>query len=134
MRVLKENRLDIIRWTLVYFTSSIGGFLMKKYVLASFLGMSLVLAACGGAADKDTATDTGVTASAEVEKHFQQSCASCHGGNLEGRSGPNLQKVGSKYSKDEIEDIIVNGQGGMPGGLLKGAEASEVADWLAQHN
>ena len=34
---------------------------------------------------------------------------------------------------EEIEDIILNGQGNMRGGFLKGEEASTVAAWLAEH-
>ena len=30
-----------------------------------------------------------------------------------------------------IETLIANGKGAMPGGLIKGEEAVEVAEWLA---
>ncbi|WP_066175522.1 cytochrome c551 [Bacillus marinisedimentorum] len=62
---------------------------------------------------------------------YAQSCVQCHGQNLEGQVGPALNEVGSKLSKDEILDIIENGQGSMPGGLLKGDDADMVATWLA---
>ena len=51
---------------------------------------------------------------------------------LRGQSGPDLTKVGAKYEKDEIKNIIINGQGGMPGGLLNEADADVVASWLAE--
>ncbi|MBH0229899.1 cytochrome c [Halobacillus yeomjeoni] len=73
------------------------------------------------------------TASASPEEMFQSKCSSCHGGNLEGGAGPNLQKVGSSYSADEIKDIIVNGKGSaMPAGLYTGEQAAKLAEWLAE--
>ncbi|MFO1444459.1 cytochrome c [Bacillus sp. Bva_UNVM-123] len=111
---------------------------MKKKLLAFLMGTSLVLAACGGGTDtskeKDTGTTTGgeTTANAgDAQKFYDQKCSSCHGGNLEGGVGPALDKAGSTYSKEDIENIIANGQGAMPAGLLKGDEASQVAEWLA---
>lgn len=112
---------------------------MKKKLLALLMGTSLVLAACGGgddAKEKDTdKTNNGgetTTASAgDAEKLYNQKCSSCHGGNLEGGVGPALDKAGSNLSKEDIEKIIADGQGAMPAGLLKGDEASQVADWLA---
>lgn len=110
---------------------------MKKKLLALLMGTSLVLAACGGGddakeTDKGTKTGGETTASAgDAEKLYNQKCSSCHGGNLEGGVGPALEKAGSKLSKEDIENIIANGQGAMPQGLLKGDEASQVAEWLA---
>lgn len=111
---------------------------MKKKLLALLMGTSLVLAACGGGDDtkeKEPATNKSgeeTTASAgDAEKLFAQKCSSCHGGNLEGGVGPTLETIGSKLSKEDIENILANGQGSMPSGLLKGDEASQVAEWLA---
>lgn len=70
---------------------------------------------------------------ARAQAIFQQSCSSCHGANLEGSVGPNLQKVGAKYSEEEILAIIEKGRGQMPGGLVKGDEAKNLAAWLADH-
>lgn len=67
------------------------------------------------------------------EQIFQSSsCIGCHGKNLEGGAGPNLQHAGSKWSKDKILNQIKNGGNGMPGGLLSAADAQKVADWLAK--
>ncbi|MEO2077618.1 MAG: cytochrome c551 [Bacillus sp. (in: firmicutes)] len=110
---------------------------MKKKLLTLLLGTSLVmgLAACGGGGDKTKDTGNGTTDTAQAgdaQKIFDQKCSSCHGGDLKGGMGPNLTKVGSKYSKDEILDILKNGKsGGMPAGLVSGDEADQVADWLA---
>jgi cytochrome c551 len=109
---------------------------VKKKWLALLIGTSLALAACGGGGDSAQEErkegNGGETVSGgDAEKLFQQSCASCHGQNLEGGMGPNLQKVGSKYSEEDIENIIQNGQGAMPKGVLKGEDAAKVAEWLA---
>jgi cytochrome c551 len=103
---------------------------VKKKFLAFLMGTGLVLAlaACGGGGDDEaTGGDT-----VDAEKIAAQKCSSCHGENLEGQGGSaNISKLGAKYSKDEIEEIILNGKGGMPGGVIKGEEASAVAEWLA---
>ena len=114
---------------------------MKKKLLAILFGSALVLAACGGGGDEgggDTGgtdtndTDTTDTASAgNAEEIFKQNCSSCHGGNLEGGAGPQLSAIGSKYSADEIQNVIANGQGIMPPKIIEGDEAAAVAEWLA---
>ena len=110
---------------------------MKKKWLATFmLGSALMLGACGGddSGTEDTNTDTGSETTADAsEQVAQQRCATCHGGNLQGMGNtPALNDVGSRYSEEEILDIIVNGQGSMPGGLVKGEEAEALAAWLAE--
>ncbi|SDN08699.1 cytochrome c550 [Sediminibacillus halophilus] len=73
-------------------------------------------------------------ASDDPEAIFQNNCASCHGGDLSGGAGPNLQEVGGRYSKDEIHEIIMNGtDGGMPAGLVSDSEADLLAQWLSEH-
>lgn len=70
---------------------------------------------------------------ADPEEIYSASCASCHGGDLEGAMGPALDDVGAKYDVDEIADIIENGLGtDMPGGLVKGEEQQLLAEWLAE--
>src|SRR5699024_12021610 len=46
----------------------------------------------------------------DPEAIFSQNCASCHGDDLSGGMGPDLTKVGSELSADEIKDIIENGK------------------------
>lgn len=108
---------------------------MKSKLLVVLFGTMLTLAACGGGEDtaqEETTTGAGGTTEiSDGEKLYQQSCAGCHGGNLEGKMGPNLQKVGSKYSEEDLLHIIHEGQGTMPKGVLQGAEAEAVAAWLA---
>ena len=66
------------------------------------------------------------------EKLYKQSCASCHGGNLEGGNGPTLTSVGSKLSESEILEMIKNGKGMMPSGLVSETDAKILAKWLAE--
>ena len=102
---------------------------MKKSILALIFGSALVLAACGGN-DEDS---SGASTQSEGEKITMQKCSSCHGGNLQGMGNtPNLNKVGSRLTEDEILNIVENGQKGMPGGLIKGEDAKKVAAWLAE--
>lgn len=108
---------------------------MNKKLLALVAGTTLILSlgACG--TKEDNTSNSGQTASsgAEPDKMYQQSCASCHGNDLQGQVGPGLQKVGSKYDKEKIEDIILNGRGGgMPAGIVKGEDATKLAEWLSQ--
>lgn len=107
---------------------------MKKKLLAAVFGSMLVLGACGGGGDdagKDEGTTGGDTAAVDAEAVVQQKCISCHGDNLDNGSAPAIDKIGAELSEEEIHDIIINGQGGMPGGLIKGDDADAVAEWLA---
>ncbi|MCZ8536612.1 MULTISPECIES: cytochrome c551 [Paenisporosarcina] len=110
---------------------------MNKKLLAAIFGSALMLAACGGGGDEE-ATETNeekggeVTETQDAEKIVQGNCTSCHGGNLEGQGNfPSLKDVGSRLSKDEILQVIQNGQGQMPANIIEGAEAEVVAEWLA---
>lgn len=117
---------------------------MKKLINGAVCIVFLcLLSACGGNnnADKNkTTTDktnkteekAPATNTANAEATFQQTCAACHGGDLKSGSAPDLDKIGSKYSKDEILGIIHNGRGNMPAGLLKGDDAQAVATWLSE--
>ncbi|WLR50549.1 cytochrome c [Bacillus tianshenii] len=131
---------------------------MKKKLLAMLFGSALVLGACGGGGENNaseepaeqpaeeqpaeeqpaeepaegTEGEGGAVDTAGAEEVYQQSCASCHGQNLEGGVGPKLADAGSRLSKDDIMSIIQNGQGSMPAGLLQGEDAEKVAAWLAE--
>lgn len=63
----------------------------------------------------------------------QQSCIGCHGQNLEGIAGdgPDLRKIGGTYTEEELLNIILNGKGNMPGNLVQGERAENLAAWLA---
>ncbi|MFC4618717.1 c-type cytochrome [Camelliibacillus cellulosilyticus] len=102
---------------------------MKLKVFLPILAVCfiVVLAACG---NSDNKSDKGQSASGP-EAVYSQSCASCHGKNLEGKVGPALSHIGKKMSKEQILNQIKNGGGGMPGNLIKGDNAEKVAAWLA---
>lgn len=112
---------------------------MKKWLMAVLFGTALVLGACGGGDDEagdDNATEEdGGGDDQAAEDIFEENCASCHGEDLSGQSGPNLQEVGAEYDEDEIADIIEEGkegdEGQMPGGLISGDDLDTVASWLA---
>lgn len=71
--------------------------------------------------------------SAEPKDIVQETCISCHGENLKGGVGPDLTKVGSRLSEEDIKGILINGKdGGMPAGLVSAEEAGELARWLAE--
>lgn len=103
---------------------------MKKKLLALLFGTSLILAACGGGGDDATDTSSGGDTAAG-EKIAKQTCAACHGGDLTGAIGPDLTKVGSKYSEDEIKNIIKKGRGDMPPQSLSDEDINAVASWLS---
>ncbi|AUJ23271.1 MULTISPECIES: cytochrome c551 [Virgibacillus] len=117
---------------------------MKKWLLAMLFGTVLVLGACGGGddenaseepADKDdakTEENSGSVDATAAEEVYQDNCLSCHGADLSGGNAPALTDVGSKYSSDEIADIIKNGKGSMPAGMAKGDDVQLLADWLAE--
>jgi cytochrome c551 len=78
-------------------------------------------------------TTKGETVSAQkAEEIASTACMTCHGENLKGGAGPNLNKIGSKYAQNDIENIIKNGKGAMPGGVITPEDAKIVAEWLAQ--
>ncbi|MCT8140180.1 c-type cytochrome [Anaerobacillus sp. CMMVII] len=79
--------------------------------------------------DVGQATDE---ATAQAMESYGKSCLACHGADLTGASGPSLDTVGSRLTKEEIEHIIIHGKGSMPGGLASQEEATLIADWLSQ--
>ena len=117
---------------------------MKKnpvipYAIIAVLGILtiIVLSIVGVNQKQDIADGGGEQAEQTVREpeEIVQSCIGCHGGELEGvGNAPALTNIGSKYSEEEIHDIIVNGIEGtaMPGGMATGEEAEVLAKWLAE--
>lgn len=102
---------------------------MKKRFATMLFSASLLLAACGG---DDSANETS-DGPVDGEKVVQSSCATCHGGSLEGKGNtPALNDVGARLTEAEILDVIENGKNGMPPGLLKGEDAEAAAKWLSE--
>ncbi|MED4586170.1 cytochrome c [Brevibacillus choshinensis] len=78
-----------------------------------------------------TTAPSGSYDAATAEALFKNTCAGCHGQTLEGAVGPNLQKIGGELNKDQILEVLNKGKGAMPPGLVKGADAENIAAWLA---
>ena len=65
---------------------------------------------------------------------YENSCMSCHGGELEGTSGPTL--IGTEYDADEIATIAKEGVGDMPADMFKGTdeELEQLVDFIISVN
>lgn len=81
---------------------------------------------------EEVSEENGEVEELDPEAVYANSCAGCHGQDLSGSVGPDISAVGSSLSADEIEDIILNGQGSMPPGTAAGEEATAVAEWLSE--
>lgn len=65
------------------------------------------------------------------EEIYAHACLACHGEDMSGGIGPSLVNIGDEYSEEELEDIIENGIGDMPGGMLDNEKAiGKLAKWL----
>jgi len=58
----------------------------------------------------------------------EASCVSCHGSSYEGGVGPSL--VATELGQEEIEEILINGKGTMPAGLVPEENVSAMAEWV----
>lgn len=69
------------------------------------------------------------------EEVFQTNCTSCHGQDLASGPAPDLTEIGSKYSQEEIAEIVENGtDGGMPSfPQLQGDDLDALTEWLSEH-
>ncbi|RLQ92079.1 cytochrome c550 [Planomicrobium sp. Y74] len=64
----------------------------------------------------------------DPEAKAQESCISCHGSSYEGGVGPSL--IDTELSQEEIEDVIANGKGSMPPGLVEAENIPAMAEWV----
>lgn len=111
---------------------------MKKLLTALF-GAALILGACGGdeptpapaepAPTETPATDETAagTYDATRAQTAYQSCAGCHGGDLQGASGPAITGL----TKEEVLLAIQEGPGIMPPNMVTGDDAENLAAWIA---
>lgn len=130
---------------------------MKKWLFAILIGSALVLGACGSGDNDDgnknnnngnnnsqeendgnangnennNDNNNANVDTAAAEEMFKNSCASCHGDNLDDGFAPDLTKIGSKYDADEIATIIKDGKGSMQPQNVPDDERAEIAEWLA---
>ncbi|MBY6272672.1 MAG: cytochrome c [Caldibacillus debilis] len=70
------------------------------------------------------------TVATAPEDFYKQNCSSCHGDQYQGGVGPALKGVGSRLSEDEIKDVLKNGRGQMPAGLVPDNQLDAMAKWL----
>lgn len=102
----------------------------KWLVVVSLLAGGLI-AGCGGKSQpNEKVADSAIV----VPTLFRQNCISCHGNQLQGRVGPNLQTVGNRLTEDEFIELIRDGKGGMPayGKRLSREEIASIATWLSE--
>ncbi|NOU75991.1 c-type cytochrome [Paenibacillus sp. LMG 31458] len=100
-----------------------------KLKLFSVIVLALVLSACGNKQNESQPAAVKV----DVPKLYQNFCISCHGNQLQGGQGPNIQKVGERLDEAEIIKRIQKGGGGMPPFqvTMKEEELKALASWLA---
>lgn len=98
---------------------------------ASFFGLNQAENLAAGDAHDE---EQGAAEAATPEDIYAQSCLMCHGQDLEGGAGPALTDLSGKLDAAQIKDIIVNGQGSMPGGLVDAAKAEQLATWLLEQH
>ena len=109
--------------------------------LLLLLAAILLLAGCGGSDDSgsgggdsdDTQSETsGGGDSGEGKSLFAETCGGCHtlaDAGTNGAVGPNLDEA--KPDESRVKQMIENGGGGMPAGLLEGDEKDQVAAYVA---
>ncbi|HSP22327.1 MAG TPA: cytochrome c [Planococcus sp. (in: firmicutes)] len=64
----------------------------------------------------------------DPEAVAQQSCVSCHGSSYEGGVGPSL--IDTQLDQAGLEEILANGKGAMPGGLVEADNIPAMAEWI----
>ncbi|MDN3645655.1 PQQ-binding-like beta-propeller repeat protein [Pontixanthobacter aestiaquae] len=62
---------------------------------------------------------------------YEQNCASCHGSELGGGVGPNIQDAGYRMSDEALTSIILKGQQAMPAVHLDDQQLQQVLGYLS---
>jgi len=111
---------------------------LKQISVVGAIAFVLLLTACGGAPAGNMPNKNNNSESVEGSEAvalYKKRCISCHGTELQGRAGPNLQKVGAKFTEEQIIDIVATGRKGMPKfeNRLSTEEIQSLAAWLAEH-
>ncbi|MBB6673276.1 cytochrome c [Cohnella nanjingensis] len=99
----------------------------------------MALSACGGGGgsgkSQTGATPAPLDGPKETVALYRNNCISCHGGELQGKMGPesDLREVGARIDQDQIRRQIADGGSLMPGfgKRLKAEEIDALAAWLA---
>lgn len=93
--------------------------------LLAMVGLSLLLLA-GCSSNAETSKE------ADGETIYGNKCSACHGGDLKGAVGPSVLNMSSKYSEQELLNLIENGTEKMPGHLISDKENKLVTKWLLE--
>ncbi|MCR2820418.1 cytochrome c550 [Lederbergia panacisoli] len=105
------------------------------YILIMVMGLVLVfflgIKGLGDAKEIAKEAEGGEEVAVEFDAEAaSKTCISCHGENLEGAGGaPALRGAG--LTKEHIADVLQNGQGTMPAGLVPAENIDEMAEWVA---
>ncbi|MGE7601194.1 cytochrome c550 [Peribacillus sp. NPDC097675] len=75
-------------------------------------------------------TEEKETASSSPEDIYKQNCISCHGNAYQGGVGPALKGVGDRLSEAEVKEVITNGRGAMPPGLVEESNLDAMAKYI----
>ncbi|WP_233567955.1 c-type cytochrome [Cohnella faecalis] len=89
--------------------------------------------AIGPGSPAGSPSGTTSAAAGEAEAIYKSNCMGCHGVDLSGGVGPNLQKVGGKLSTADVSARISAGGNGMPAfkGTLTDDQINALASWLS---
>jgi cytochrome c550 len=120
-----------------------GAIRVQKWIMSGLLGVAFIMAIVliftlpgkEEVAKEAKPTMPEITLSADqAQATIKANCISCHGDQLQGNVGPNLQKIGTTLSSDQLYGIIKKGKGQMPTfqDKLKDEEIANVALWLAE--
>jgi mono/diheme cytochrome c family protein len=117
----------------------------SRWLAAVCAAAALAAAGCGGDDEADTGGGSEQTAPATTEQGggetagggrelFANTCGGCHtlaAADTSGQTGPNLDEL--KPDADRVRTAIAEGPGIMPENLYEGAEADEVAQFVAEN-
>ena len=107
---------------------------MRFIRLTPALLATLALAACGGDGGGGNEGEPAPQAGTPQEA-FADTCGGCHtmkAAGTEGQVGPNLDELAP--DAEQVTRAIEQGPGVMPENLLKGAQADEVAKYVADNS
>ncbi|MCS3917995.1 c-type cytochrome [Fervidibacter sacchari] len=109
---------------------------MKVLRITALLALSALLIACGKQQSSQTSANgdqqkvSQQVVDPKVERgkavYDETGCATCHAiGGIGGRTGPSLDKIGSKYDAEKLKEILVNPQTLNPNTVMPPFEGSE---------
>ena len=102
------------------------------YILIMAFGIGLIFfMSLEGASNKDDHAegDGADTVAFDPEGFAQQTCISCHGGDLKGVGS--TPAIAGLTDAEAAKEIIKNGKGNMPGGLIKSdADIEAMVEYL----